>query len=59
MKPSYLSGYECPKRVRDFAVDQSIYLDFIKRGIVPFIKEHHSGGNLSFGLIILVNITRI
>ena len=45
MKPSYLSGNECPKRERDFAVDQSTYLDFIKCGMVPFIKKHHSGGN--------------
>ena len=34
-----------PKRERDFTVDQSTSCDFIKRGIVSFIKEHHSGGN--------------
>jgi hypothetical protein len=48
MKSSYLSGYECPKRERDFVVDQPTYLDFIKRGIAPFIKEHHSGGSFKF-----------
>ncbi len=32
-------------RERDFVVDQPAYLDFIKHGIEPFIKEHHSGGN--------------
>jgi hypothetical protein len=33
---------------RGFAVDQLTYLDFIKRGLVPFIKEHHSDGNYIF-----------
>jgi hypothetical protein len=37
-----------PKRERDFAVDQSTYCDFIKRGIVSFIKEHHLDSNFKF-----------
>jgi hypothetical protein len=30
---------------RGFAVDKLTYLDFIKGGLVAFIKKHHSDGN--------------
>ena len=30
------------------AVNQTIYLKFIKRGVIPFINKHHSDGNYKF-----------
>ena len=35
-------------RESKFAVNQVVYLDFIKRGVVPFIKAHHSDDNYKF-----------
>ena len=30
------------------AVNKSVYLDIIKRGLVPFIEKHHSDGKYKF-----------
>jgi transposase len=35
-------------RKSGLAVNQKVYLDFIKRGVIPFIKKHHSDGNYKF-----------
>ena len=35
-------------RKSGLAVNKTVYLDFIKRGIIPFIKKHHSDGNYKF-----------
>ncbi|RNA13103.1 hypothetical protein BpHYR1_006666 [Brachionus plicatilis] len=32
-------------RESGLAVNQTVYLDFIQRRLLPFIKKHHSGGN--------------
>ena len=35
-------------RKSGLAVNKTVYLDFIKRGVIPFIKKHHSDGNYKF-----------
>ncbi|RNA32563.1 glucosylceramidase 4 [Brachionus plicatilis] len=35
-------------RKSGLAVNQTVYLDFIKRGVILFIKKHHSDGNFKF-----------
>ncbi|RNA44855.1 hypothetical protein BpHYR1_022611 [Brachionus plicatilis] len=37
-------------RNSELTVNQTVYLDFIKRGVIPFIKKHHSDGNFKFWL---------
>ena len=35
-------------RKSGLAVNKTVYLDFIKRGVIPFIKKHHSDGYYKF-----------
>ena len=35
-------------RKSGLAVNQTVYLEFIQRGVIPFIKKHHSDGKYKF-----------
>ena len=43
-------GISTPIFLRKRLCSRSTYWDFIKRGLVPFIKKHHSDGNYMFWL---------